>query len=166
VEITAVRIRLVHSKDSKLKAFACVSLENSFVIRDIKVISRPSGLFVAMPSRKLTFCCPRCNTKNHLRAKYCNNCGARLSAPRAALNGRGRVKLYADVAHPITPECREMFHQKVIAAYEDELVKARQPEYAEQQSPGNESTDEGGWDDFSGDMEMGMAEPPQEQQGQ
>jgi stage V sporulation protein G len=159
VEITAVRIRLVNTKDNKLRAFACVSLDDCFVIRDIKVINRPLGLFVAMPSRKLTFCCPRCNTKNHLRGKYCNNCGARLSPPRAALNGRGRVKLYADVAHPITPECREMFHNVVIAAFEEELAKAGQPDYQ-----GN--SDEGevdGWDDFSCDAGMGLAEPPQEE---
>jgi stage V sporulation protein G len=165
VEITAVRIRLVHSRDNKLKAFACVSLDGSFVIRDIKVIARPSGLFVAMPSRKLTFCCPRCNSKNHLRAKYCNNCGARLSSPRAALNGRGRVKLYADVAHPITPDCREDFHKMVIAAYEEELAKSQQPGYQ-----GRPLDDEDGgeveveaWEEPSGDAQMGLAEPPAEE---
>ncbi len=162
MEITAVRIRLVNSKDNKLKAFACVSIDNTFVIRDIKVISRPQGLFVAMPSRKLTFCCPRCNTKNHLRAKYCNNCGARLSAPRAALNGRGRVKLYADVAHPITQECRERFHHSVITAYEDELSRSEQPGYRAQDLPDDDGVEVEAWDDYTGDAQMGAAEPPPE----
>ncbi len=162
MEITAVRIRLVNTKDNKLRAFACVSLDNCFVIRDIKVISRPSGLFVAMPSRKLTFCCPRCNTKNHLRGKYCNNCGARLSPPRAALNGRGRVKLYADVAHPITPECREQFHRHVISAYEEEVARSGQPGY----QPRAGDDDGEGWDEFSCDVEMGLAEPPTEEGSQ
>lgn len=160
MEISAVRIRLVSSRDNKLKAFACVSLDNCFVIRDIKVISRPSGLFVAMPSRKLTFCCPRCNTKNHLRGKYCSNCGARLSAPRAALNGRGRVKLYADVAHPISSECRELFHQKVIAAYEEEVARASQPGYQSKPlSDDEDGVEVEAWDEFPGDGELGQAEP-------
>lgn len=160
VEITAVRIRLVNSKDNKLRAFACVSVDNSFVIRDIKVISRPNGLFVAMPSRKLTFCCQRCNSKNHLRSKYCNTCGTRLSAPHAALNGRGRVKLYADVAHPITPECREHFHQKVLAAYEEELARSAQPGY----QPAFAGDDDAGpepesWEDVPCEKDSGLVEP-------
>jgi len=164
MEITAIRIRLVSGKDNKLKAFACVSLDNSFVIRDIKVISRPAGLFVAMPSRKLTFCCPRCNTKNHLRGKYCNSCGARLSTPRAALNGRGRVKLYADVAHPITPECRELFHQKVITAYEEELARASQPGYqAKPLSDDEAGVEVEAWDEFPASGELGPPEPSQDE---
>jgi stage V sporulation protein G len=161
VDITDVRIRLVNSKDEKLKAFACVALDGSFVIRDIKIISRRDGLFVAMPSRKLSFCCPRCNTKNHLRAKFCNTCGGRLTVPSTAVNGRGRAKLYADVAHPITQDCRESFHKKILAAYEDELARSRQPGYAPQPLP--VEIDSAGLDDldgFAGDEELGSAEAP------
>jgi stage V sporulation protein G len=135
VEITDVRIRLVAGKDEKLRAFACVALDGCFVVRDIKIISKPNGLFVAMPSRKLTFCCPRCNTKNHLRAKFCSTCGGRLPASNAATNGRGRAKLFADVAHPITQECRERFHRKILAAYEEELARSQQPGYTPQTLP-------------------------------
>ena len=160
MEITAVRIRLVSFKDNKLQAFACVALDGCFVIRDIKVISRPNGLFVAMPSRKLTFCCQRCAAKNHLRAKYCNACGARLSSPRTALNGRGRAKLFADVAHPITPECRELFHQKVLAAYQEELDRSRQPGY----QPAAQGEDDAGpemesWPEPSCESQPNLAEP-------
>jgi stage V sporulation protein G len=137
VEITDVRIRLVAGKDEKLRAFACVALDGCFVVRDIKIISRPNGLFVAMPSRKLTACCPRCNGKNHLRAKFCNACGGRVPAGNASVNGRGRVKLYADVAHPISQECRERFHRKVLAAYEEELARSQQPGYTPQMLPGD-----------------------------
>lgn len=129
MEITAVRVRLAKSKDDKLKAYACVMLDECFVVRDVKVISHPGGLFVAMPSRKLLFSCQQCRTRNYLRAKYCNNCGSRLTAPAETLNGRGRAKLYADVAHPITPACRELFHKAVIAAYDQELARSSQPGY-------------------------------------
>ena len=50
MEITEVRISL--RDDNKLKAFASITLDNSFVIRGLKIIEGAKGLFVAMPSRK------------------------------------------------------------------------------------------------------------------
>src|SRR5258705_5028391 len=50
VEITEVRVSL--RNDDKLKAFVSITLNNSFVIRGLKIIRGNSGLFVAMPSRK------------------------------------------------------------------------------------------------------------------
>lgn len=141
MEITDISIRLINSRDAKLRAFACVTVDGCFVIRDVKVISMPNGLFVAMPSRKLCFPCPQCRAKNHLRARFCNGCGAALPPRETAVNGRGRAKLYADVAHPVTPACREVFHKRVLAAYEDELVRSRQPGYAPAPVPGEPDED-------------------------
>jgi stage V sporulation protein G len=50
MEITEIRISL--RDDNKLKAFASITLDNSFVIRGLKIIEGAKGLFVAMPSRK------------------------------------------------------------------------------------------------------------------
>ena len=50
VEITEVRVSL--RNDEKLKAFVSVTLNDSFVVRGLKIIRGNSGLFVAMPSRK------------------------------------------------------------------------------------------------------------------
>ncbi len=50
VEITEVRVSL--RNDEKLKAFVSVTLNESFVIRGLKIIKGNTGLFVAMPSRK------------------------------------------------------------------------------------------------------------------
>jgi stage V sporulation protein G len=50
IEITEVRVSL--RNDEKLKAFVSITLNNSFVIRGLKIIRGNSGLFVAMPSRK------------------------------------------------------------------------------------------------------------------
>ncbi|MEY4374336.1 MAG: hypothetical protein RL760_502 [Candidatus Eisenbacteria bacterium] len=50
VEITEVRVSL--RNDEKLKAFVSITLNDSFVIRGLKVIRGNTGLFVAMPSRK------------------------------------------------------------------------------------------------------------------
>lgn len=53
LDITDVRLRIVEStRSSKLKAFASITIDNVFVIHDLKVIEGHKGLFVAMPSRK------------------------------------------------------------------------------------------------------------------
>ena len=50
ITITEVRVSL--RNDDKLKAFVSITLNDSFVIRGLKVIKGNNGLFVAMPSRK------------------------------------------------------------------------------------------------------------------
>jgi len=50
IEITEVRVSL--RNDDKLKAFVSITLNDSFVVRGLKIIRGNSGLFVAMPSRK------------------------------------------------------------------------------------------------------------------
>ena len=51
MEITDVRIRKVN-KEGKMKAVVSITLDNEFVVHDIKVIDGDKGLFIAMPSRK------------------------------------------------------------------------------------------------------------------
>jgi stage V sporulation protein G len=98
-------------------------------VRDLKIIEGSSGPFVAMPSRKLTAHCPQCGCKNHLRASFCNQCGARLKEQAATRDEEGRAKLYADIAHPINSACREMIQQRVIHAFEQEKERASEPGY-------------------------------------
>jgi stage V sporulation protein G len=129
VEITEVRIKLMDEPGERLKAFCSITFDNCFVIRDLKIIEGASGPFVAMPSRKLTAHCPRCGMKNHLRAQYCNQCGNGLSADRMPLDADGRAKLYADIAHPINSSCREMIQEVVVREYEEEVERAKLPNY-------------------------------------
>src|SRR5438132_7150714 len=106
MEITEVRIKLMEDSDDRLQGFCSVTFDNCFVVRDLKIIDGASGPFVAMPSRKLTSHCHQCGTKNHLKAPYCNQCGARLREDRTIRDAEGRAKLYADIAHPINSQCR------------------------------------------------------------
>ena len=129
MEITEVRIKLMEEASERLQAFCSITFDNSFVIRDLKIIDGSNGPFVAMPSRKLTAHCPSCGCKNHLRAAYCNECGQRLNPNRAGQDERGRAKLHADIAHPINSQCREMVQKRVIAEYRAELERAQQPGY-------------------------------------
>ena len=129
MEITQVKVRLVEDKTERLRAFCTVMLDREFVVRDIKVIDGTKGLFVAMPSRKLTDHCPKCGCKNHLRAKFCNECGARLPGKRTPDTAAGSSKLHVDVAHPINSECRARLQKAVLAAYAQESEQAEKPDY-------------------------------------
>lgn len=51
--ITDVRVRKV-AKDGKMKAVVSITLDGEFVVHDIKVIEGEKGLFIAMPSRKVS----------------------------------------------------------------------------------------------------------------
>src|SRR5262249_46456078 len=83
----------------------------------------------AMPSRKLTDRCTGCGSKNHLRARYCNQCGHKLDENRAVRDADGRAKLHADIAHPINSACREVIQGAVLKAYHEEREKAKMPGY-------------------------------------
>jgi stage V sporulation protein G len=129
VEITEIRVKLADNAQERLLAFCTVTFDDAFVVRDVKVIEGPKGPFVAMPSRKVTGRCPRCREKNHLRANYCNNCGEKVNHLRALDDGRGRPRLYVDIAHPINQKCRTNIEQTVIEAFRREQEKAREPGY-------------------------------------
>ncbi|MFV0445043.1 MAG: septation protein SpoVG family protein [Planctomycetaceae bacterium] len=129
MEITEVRIKLVRESQDRLLAFCSITFDSQFVIRDLKIIQGTKGPFVAMPSRKLMDRCRRCGGKNALRSAFCNQCGVRLQDDRAPKETDGRAKLYADIAHPINSECREMIQTSVLAAFEHEQVLAQSPDY-------------------------------------
>lgn len=52
MNITDVRIRLVNN-DEKLKAVASITIDNEFVIHELKVINGKEGFFLSMPRRKV-----------------------------------------------------------------------------------------------------------------
>ena len=128
MEITEVRIILKDSQDKKLKAYATVTFDNVFVVRDIKVIQGSSGLFIAMPSRKVKHACPKCAFKNELRSKYCNQCASLLppeANPQRAEEMPSSQAEHRDIAHPITQVFREQLQKKVLEVYAQETAKVQ-----------------------------------------
>lgn len=53
MQITDIRIRKI-TKEGKLKAVASITIDDEFVVHDIKVIEGDKGMFIAMPSKKST----------------------------------------------------------------------------------------------------------------
>jgi len=52
LNITDIRIRLVTKDDSKLKAVASFTIDNAFVVHDVKIIEGANGNFITMPSKQ------------------------------------------------------------------------------------------------------------------
>ena len=52
LKITDVRVRLFQNDDSKLKAFASITIDEYFVVHDIRVLEGNQGNYIKMPSRK------------------------------------------------------------------------------------------------------------------
>jgi stage V sporulation protein G len=155
MHLTDVRIKLCQASEGesaappasrpgtsgRLRAYCTLTFDDTFVIRDVKLIEGHDGLFLAMPSRKLSDHCPYCGEKNHLRARYCNQCGHRLDENRALRpsNGNTRIKLHADIAHPINAQCRQWIEQDVFLAFGRELERSRQPGYVAPNLDGDEA---------------------------
>ncbi|MBU3958512.1 MAG: SpoVG family protein [Candidatus Omnitrophica bacterium] len=129
MEITEVRVFLKDSPDKKLKAYATVTFDNAFVVRNIKVIEGASGLFIAMPSRRIKKqTCSKCNFKNETRSKYCSQCGGQLpfvSAVRVPEGNTNAQLEHKDIAHPITQSFREYLQKRVLEAYQQEKAKVQ-----------------------------------------
>ncbi len=128
MEISEVRIFLKEGLNNKLRAYATITIENAFVVRNIKVIEGKSGLFVAMPSRKMKYACPKCRHKNEARSKFCNSCGGHLPLTHTETHtleeqADARQMEHKDLAHHITVQCREYIQKKVLDAYDAEKKK-------------------------------------------
>ncbi len=52
MKISDIRIRLVEKDENKLKAVASITIDECFVVHDIKVIEGKDGYFISMPSKK------------------------------------------------------------------------------------------------------------------
>lgn len=126
MKITEVRIfPRTEDSDKKLRAFATLTFDQCFVVRDIKIIDGSKGLFVAMPSRRTKEPCPRCRHRNIVRSRYCAQCGTALESVAAKPKSEkdddaARQSEHRDIAHPITVECREYIQKTVLEAYEKE----------------------------------------------
>lgn len=157
MEITEVRIFLKEGQDRKLKAYATLTFDKAFVVRNVKIIEGTKGLFVAMPSRRLKESCPKCNFKNVVRSKYCNQCGAQLPMhiePKPIMSGdnRERQSEHRDIAHPITADFREYIQKKVLVAYEEE--NKRGPSQSSQPSMSRSAGSSRGMMDEDDDIEL------------
>ena len=117
MEITEVRISLRNNEGKRLKAYATVTFDNSFVVRNIKVVEGNTGLFVAMPARKAKQFCSRCGKKVDVGSHFCNHCGVNLPPAAKEESVDTRQSAHQDLAHPINQQFRDYLQSKVLDAY-------------------------------------------------
>lgn len=96
MKITEVKIFPRKDHDKKLKAFVTITLDDCFVVRNLKIIEGSKGLFVAMPSRKIE---KKAGESDH---------------------GDSVQVDHRDIAHPITSECRDYIQKTVLDAYQSQ----------------------------------------------
>ncbi|MBN1870174.1 MAG: septation protein SpoVG family protein [Candidatus Omnitrophica bacterium] len=122
MEITEIRVFQKEGQDKKLKAYATVTFDNAFVVRNIKVIQGSNGLFIAMPSRKMKRLCHKCHFKNEVGSKFCNHCGETIKSESQNTELLDAKTEHRDIAHPITQQFREYLQTKILEAYDREIV--------------------------------------------
>ena len=93
MKITKVQGKKIDKENSNVKGLVEVTLDNCFVIKDIRIRQRPDKMIVEMPSKVV-------NGRNE----------------DGTINEA--VKVHKDLAHPINRETREMFNSVILGAYE------------------------------------------------
>ena len=93
MKITKVQGRKFERPNSNVKGIVEVTLDDCFVVKDIRIIEKPEKMVVAMPSKVI-----------------------------ASRNDDGTfnedIKIHVDQAHPINAETRKMFNDVILGAYE------------------------------------------------
>lgn len=114
MKITEVKVTLVSGGEDRLKAFCSVTFDDEFVVRDLRIIDGSRGLFLAMPSRRLSIRCLHCDKSTDADARYCSSCGKRLKRNTPSDDN---WRPFSDIAHPINAECRGRIEAAVMAEY-------------------------------------------------
>ena len=130
MEITEVRIKLMEEPGERLQAFCSITFDDCF--RG----ARPEDHRGRQRSLRGHAQSQVDRTLSAMRLEEPSSRGL-LQPVRRPVEGEsgpakdeeGRAKLYADIAHPINSSCREMIQQRVIAAFEEEKVRAKLPGY-------------------------------------
>ncbi len=119
MEITDTSVKLIQPlRRGRVLCVATVTFDNSFVVRNIRLLEGPKGYFLAMPSQVLSTKCRRCNRKNPIRSNYCNLCGSRLPEERIPIDPQtGKSRIHQDIAHPIRTELREKIQTAIVEEY-------------------------------------------------
>ena len=122
VNITRVVVHKLKEQDvtkkQRLVAVCHVTFDDAMVVKEIKIIDGTKGLFVAMPSRRITDHCPICHASNPMTARWCNWCGADMGEPSEPMkDARGNDKIFSDIVHMVTVEARATITSEILKAY-------------------------------------------------
>ncbi len=116
MEVTEVRINRLEGSEYNphFLAGATVCLDNSFAVRDIRIIRSDNGNeFLQMPDRRRTEGCPECNGNIGMGYHYCPWCGLPMEWPQ----GMTCREVFQNVCFPTNQEFRKAMTENVLAVY-------------------------------------------------
>lgn len=116
--ITDVNIILAKNNE-RLLAYASITIDRVFVIKDIKIIKGNERTIVAMPDKQRSVACDSCDYKIRQRDKFCPHCGKELTfAPIE----------YIDICHPIENGFRHYIDMVIMEKYESMISAIGEPD--------------------------------------
>ena len=121
MHITEVQVTVaadaIQQRDGVM-AFAKVIFDNTFCLRDVKVMSHEGCIFLGMPARKKMQSCPACQGKVFFTDRFCSSCGEELDLKRPS-------KPYLDVCYPIVNTFRRYMEKQIMANYNGQVAEDR-----------------------------------------
>lgn len=116
MKITKIRLTMLPQGSEPVCAYCTVSFDDQLAVHDLRIIRNESRLFVAMPNRKRTRPCQKCQTSNTVLSRFCSHCGVAL--PRTPQDPSGSSRPHVDIAHPLTAEFRSEIEREILECYQ------------------------------------------------
>jgi len=105
--ITNVDIILAQNNE-RLLAFCTITIDDCFVIKDIRIIKGDERLVVAMPDKQRSEPCEHCKFRIRQRDRHCPRCGKQLTS---------KTIEYVDICFPINSESRSAIDNVILEKY-------------------------------------------------
>lgn len=112
MKITEISIKPTQNPQDGVLAYCKLIFDDSFAVKDIKIMDVRGRVFVAMPAKKITQHCSECGYKNALMDNFCATCGAKKTVLRDV------ERCFQDLAHPINPEFRAYLEETIMTEYD------------------------------------------------
>ncbi|MBL8888824.1 MAG: SpoVG family protein [Planctomycetaceae bacterium] len=119
MKITKIRLTMLPPGSMPVCAYATITFDDQLAIHDLRIIRKDERLFVAMPNRKRTRPCHKCQTPHTIPSRFCSNCGNSL---RSGSEHTANSRTHVDIAHPLTAEFRAMIEREILDSYHSNLA--------------------------------------------
>ncbi len=116
MKITKINLSMLPAGSVPVCAYGTVTFDNQLAVHDLRIIRKEDRLFVAMPNRKRTQPCHKCQTPNAFVHRFCSNCGVAL--PKSTHDEIPATRPHIDIAHPLTADFRATIEREILEQYQ------------------------------------------------
>lgn len=127
LEITDIRMVREEKNSSRnaVIAYVTITLNDQFLIKNIRLIRHSDRLVIGMPNREKIRDCPHCSIRNAQSNRYCHQCGTPLEKVKIDYSA------YVDIVHPTKQTFREYLERVIIEEYKRQLGEGINPDSPE-----------------------------------